>query len=184
MSLKSLSSLLPLPPVSCTCSADQAPTRCLQRHNQHDAFRIPTTRRVIDAHVHIFPPKLMSAVWRFFDSYYWPVIYKDAYTDSQVDLLLDRGIQHVVLLQYAHKDGIARGLNEYMNATVKRMNNKYGRNVATGLATVMPGEPEAKEILEEAFTKWELMGVKLHSHVQVSFEFVRVIRDNLVHFLF
>ncbi|RUP46144.1 amidohydrolase family protein [Jimgerdemannia flammicorona] len=160
-----LKSLLPLSAPVCTCATTTHP--CLQRHTHTDGFRIPPHRIVIDAHVHIFPPRLMSAVWRFFDQHYWPVVYKDAYADSQVDFLIDQGVRHVVLLQYAHKDGIARGLNEFMATTVRRMNEKYGMKVATGLATVMPGEEDACGILEEAFTRWGLMGVKLHSHVQV-----------------
>lgn len=40
------------------------------------------------------------------------------------------------------------------------------RRVATGLATVMPGEPGATEILAEAFTTLGLSGIKMHSHVQ------------------
>jgi predicted TIM-barrel fold metal-dependent hydrolase len=38
--------------------------------------------------------------------------------------------------------------------------------VASGLATVMPGEPNAREILAEAFTTLGLSGIKMHSHVQ------------------
>jgi uncharacterized protein len=38
--------------------------------------------------------------------------------------------------------------------------------VASGLATVMPGEPGAREILAEAFTTLGLSGIKMHSHVQ------------------
>ncbi|KAF9172952.1 hypothetical protein BGX20_004486 [Mortierella sp. AD010] len=54
------------------------------------------------------------------------------------------------------------------------MNNRYShtgidkpmRRVASGLATVMPGEPGAKDILAEAFTTLGLSGIKMHSHVQ------------------
>ena len=40
------------------------------------------------------------------------------------------------------------------------------RRVASGLATVMPGEPGAADILAEAFTTLGLTGIKMHSHVQ------------------
>ncbi|KAG0257511.1 hypothetical protein BG011_003922 [Mortierella polycephala] len=96
----------------------------------------------------VFPQKLMDAVWNFFDNFYWPV-------------------------RYAHKNGIARELNKFLADTVSEMNIRFAgtgpqsrRRVASGLATVMPGEPGAREILEEAFTTLGLSGIKMHSHVQ------------------
>ncbi|KAG0224998.1 hypothetical protein BGW41_004839 [Actinomortierella wolfii] len=132
---------------------------------------------IIDAHVHIFPQKLMDAVWSFFDNYYWPVRYKQVYQTSRADFLIEQGVRHVVLLVYAHRNGIARGLNEFMAQTVQDMNNRFAdldkkagrsprRRVATGLGTVMPGEPGAVDILTDAFTRLNLAGIKMHSHVQ------------------
>ncbi|KAG0311999.1 hypothetical protein BGZ99_009785 [Dissophora globulifera] len=137
---------------------------------------------IIDAHVHVFPQRLMDAVWNFFDNFYWPVRYKKTYLANRADFLVDQGIRHVVLLVqvsnplYAHKNGIARDLNKFLATTVDDMNDRYAqiqiqqslprRRVASGLATVMPGEPGAKEILAEAFTTLRLSGIKMHSHVQ------------------
>ncbi|KAF9089785.1 hypothetical protein BGX23_006448 [Mortierella sp. AD031] len=126
----------------------------------------------------VFPQKLMDAVWTFFDNFYWPVRYKKNYLATQADFLLDQGVRHVVLLVYAHKNGIARDLNKFLAHTINSMNERYasvpGPNgstiprgrVASGLATVMPGEPGAREILAEAFTTLGLSGIKMHSHVQ------------------
>ncbi|KAI8601756.1 hypothetical protein EDD21DRAFT_99096 [Dissophora ornata] len=131
---------------------------------------------IIDAHVHVFPQGLMDAVWNFFDNFYWPVHYKQAYLANRADFLINQGVRHVVLLVYAHKNGIARDLNKFLAGTVNDMNERYAqtkingskprRRVASGLATVMPGEPGAKEILAEAFTTLGLAGIKMHSHVQ------------------
>ncbi|KAG0061219.1 hypothetical protein BGZ89_011642 [Linnemannia elongata] len=134
---------------------------------------------IIDAHVHVFPQKLMDAVWTFFDNFYWPVRYKKNYLATRADFLLDQGIRHVVLLVYAHKNGIARDLNKFLAHTVNSMNERYASlpqpiggqptkrvRVASGLATVMPGEPDARGILAEAFTTLGLSGIKMHSHVQ------------------
>ncbi|KAI1319344.1 hypothetical protein EDD11_004210 [Mortierella claussenii] len=124
----------------------------------------------------VFPQKLMDAVWDFFDNFYWPVQYKEAYLASRADFLINQGVHHVVLLVYAHKDGIARGLNRFLADTVNEMNARYAytqgggsrvkRRVASGLATVMPGEPGVKDILAEAFMTLGLSGIKMHSHVQ------------------
>lgn len=113
---------------------------------------------VIDAHVHLFPDRLFDAIWRWFDRYGWPIRYR-LHTPEVIAFALARGVDRIVALHYAHKPGLARGLNAYMAAVVQQ----HPR--VTGLATVLPGEPDAKAILEEAFTAG-LAGVKLHCHVQ------------------
>ena len=113
---------------------------------------------VIDAHVHLFPDRVFDAVWRWFDSYGYPIRYK-LYSRQAVEFLLSRGIERVVALHYSHKPGMARVLNEYM-AEIARAEPRV-----IAFATVLPGEPDAIRILEEAFAAG-LKGVKLHCHVQ------------------
>jgi len=113
---------------------------------------------VVDAHVHIFPDELFKAVWDWFDRFGWPIRYR-LRTPDLLEFLFSRGIDHIVALQYAHKPGIARKLNEYMLALCKNKPN------ITGMATVFPGEADAAMILRDAFDSG-LKGVKLHSHVQ------------------
>lgn len=114
---------------------------------------------VIDAHVHVFPDAIFEAVRRWFDRYGWPIRYPMT-SPEIVEFLLARGIRRVVALQYAHKPGMARSLNEYMAELTARF---PGRLV--GMATVLPGEPEAEAIVADAFAAG-LGGVKLHIHVQ------------------
>lgn len=113
---------------------------------------------VVDAHVHLFPDGVFEAVWRWFEQYGWPIRYK-LHTPQVVSFLLSRGVHRVVALHYAHKPGMARGLNAYI-AEVARAEPRV-----LGLATVLPGEEGAAEILAEAFAAG-LKGVKLHCHVQ------------------
>lgn len=113
---------------------------------------------VVDAHVHLFADALFAAIWRWFDAHGWPIRYK-LKTPDVLRFLLGRGVGHVVALHYAHKPGIARGMNVFM-ADVVRASPRV-----TGLATVMPGEDDARRILDEAFASG-LRGVKLHCHVQ------------------
>lgn len=114
---------------------------------------------VMDAHVHIFPGKIFSAVWKWFDAHAWHIRYQMS-TSELFEFLLSRGISHIVALQYAHKPGMARLLNQYMAAKCQEFPGKV-----TGLATVFPGEEDAERILKEAFDAG-LKGVKLHAHVQ------------------
>jgi predicted TIM-barrel fold metal-dependent hydrolase len=113
---------------------------------------------VIDAHVHVFPDRLMGAVRAWFDAHGWPVRYR-LDSEALIEFLLRRGIEHLVLLLYAHRPGMARDLNRYVAGLCR------GQPRVTGLATVFPGEPGAAEILEEGFALG-LAGVKLHQHVQ------------------
>jgi len=113
---------------------------------------------VVDAHVHVFPDVIFEAIWRWFDTFAWPIRYRMKAT-GVIEFLLSRGIGRVVALHYAHTPGLARDMNKHM-ATLCGLYPQI-----TGFATVFPGETEAEEILEEAFGLG-LAGVKLHAHVQ------------------
>ena len=131
----------------------------LQAIDDVEGARLPAgLPPVIDGHVHLFPPRLFEALWRWFDRWGWPIRYR-LEADAIVRFVLDRGVEHLVALAYAHKPGMADALNRFMAEVCGR----HPR--VTGLATVMPGEPEAVPILERAFAQG-LRGVKLHCHVQ------------------
>lgn len=128
--------------------------------NDKEGSTVPTgLLEVVDAHVHIFPYDIFSAIWQWFDEYAWHIRYQ-LRTSEIFDFLLSRGITHIVALQYAHKPGIAGKLNRYM----ARKCQKYPNQI-TGMATIFPGENNADEILQEAFA-FGLGGLKLHAHVQ------------------
>lgn len=114
---------------------------------------------IIDSHVHVFPENLFSAVWQWFDENGWPIRYRLSTRDI-FTFLLQRGVQHVIAFQYAHKPGIAQSLNQYM---VGQLADFQGR--VSGLATVFPGEENAALIVQQAFDSG-LAGLKLHAHVQ------------------
>jgi len=114
---------------------------------------------VVDAHVHIFPESIFSAIWAWFDENAWPIRYRLSSADV-LAYLLSRGESHVIALQYAHKPGISRMLNQHMVESCRDFPGKV-----TGMAAVFPGEQNAEGILKEAFGQG-LMGVKLHAHVQ------------------
>jgi predicted TIM-barrel fold metal-dependent hydrolase len=127
--------------------------------NDEEGLRLPEgLPPVVDAHVHLFPDPVAEAIWRWFEKYGWPIRYK-LHTPEVVAFLLSRGVSRVVALAYAHKPGMARFLNQYMAEVVQ------AEPRVTGLATVLPGEEGAADILAEAFAAG-LQGVKLHCHVQ------------------
>jgi predicted TIM-barrel fold metal-dependent hydrolase len=113
---------------------------------------------VVDAHVHVFPDGVFEALWRWFDTHAWPVRYK-LHAREVLRFLFSRGVSRAVALHYAHRPGMARALNDF----VAQLCAEEPRLI--GLATVLPGEPGAVDILREAFAAG-LQGVKLHCHVQ------------------
>lgn len=113
---------------------------------------------VVDAHVHLFPDRVFDAIWRWFGEHGWPIRYQ-LHAREVMDFLCSRGVEHVVGLHYAHKPGMAEALNTWMAefaATEPRL---------VPLATVLPGEPGALDVLRRGFEAG-LRGVKLHCHVQ------------------
>ena len=68
---------------------------------------------VVDTHVHLFPDGLFDAIWRWFETWGWPIRYR-LYAREVLDHQFSRGVRHVVGLTYAHKPGIARMLNTFM----------------------------------------------------------------------
>src|SRR5438105_15918582 len=89
---------------------------------------------VVDAHVHVFPDAIFEAIWRWFDRYGWPIRYR-LYARAVIRHQLDRGVQKIVALHYAHKPGIARSLNEFVASLCVEEPR------VIGLATVVPLEP-------------------------------------------
>lgn len=113
---------------------------------------------IVDAHVHLFPDGVFEAIWRWFTSHGWPIRYP-LKTPEVIAFQKERGVSGIIGLAYSHKPGMARALNAYMAEVAK------ADPFVTGLGTVLPGEPDAVAIVEEAFALG-LSGIKLHCHVQ------------------
>lgn len=113
---------------------------------------------VVDAHVHLFPDRLFDAVWGWFDQHAWPIRYR-LHSERLIEFLATRGVSRMVGLHYAHKPGMADGLNRYVLDLARR----FPQVVPT--ATVFPGEPGARDLLRRAFGEGA-RGVKVHCHVQ------------------
>lgn len=113
---------------------------------------------VIDAHAHIFPPRLFAALRRWFDTYAWPCIYE---ADSELvdGRLQSFGVARYLGLHYPHKPGMARELNLWAKTFCEQ------HPLAIFCASVFPGEEGAEEILQEAL-EGGARAIKLHSHVQ------------------
>lgn len=133
--------------------------RPLPPANDPEGLRLPEgLPPVLDAHVHLFPPRVFEAIWRWFDQHAWPIRYR-LHSEAVLDFLFSRGVREIIALHYAHKPGMARALNDY----VAGLAAKDPRII--GFATAFPGEADNGPLLREAFARG-LRGVKLHCHVQ------------------
>ena len=147
---------LPLPPPPAAQALLDQPLAAV---DDLEGARLPASwPATIDAHVHLFPDRVFAAIWSWFDKHGWPIRYK-LQTPGVIRFLLERGVERLVALHYAHKPGIARGLNTYLAQVCRQEPRVHG------VATVYPGEEGAAAILEEGFAMG-LRGVKLHCHVQ------------------
>ena len=135
-------------------------TKNMPSFNEKEGIQVPAELpSIIDAHVHIFPRGIFSAIRNWFDEHAWHIRYQ--LRSSEIfDFLFSHGVKHIIALQYAHKPDISRKLNSYMAEKCKAYKNRV-----TGIATVFPGEDDAVLILQEAFDSG-LGGLKLHAHVQ------------------
>lgn len=121
--------------------------------------RVPEGLEVIDAHVHLFPPRVFDAIWRWFDAHAWPIRYR-LYAEETIRFLLDRGVRRIVGLHYSHVPEMARSLNRFASELAAEHSQVWA------LGTVLPGEPDAEAIVKEALGPLNLRGIKLHCHVQ------------------
>jgi uncharacterized protein len=119
----------------------------------------PRARPVVDAHVHLFPPRVFEAIWRWFGEHGWPIRYR--LQAQEVLAFLERqNVERLFALHYSHAPGMARVLNRF----VSEMARLSPRVVPFG--TVLPGEPEALDVVAESLDQLGHFGLKLHCHVQ------------------
>ncbi len=121
-------------------------------------FKKLTMIPVIDAHVHVFPPKLYEAIRRWFETNAWS-FYQQGTAEEFIQSQFDYGAAGLVLLNYAHRPGMADALNKFTAGLITRFPS------TVGLAAVHPHDENPRDILARAFEKG-LCGVKLHCHVQ------------------
>ena len=124
----------------------------------HDPEPLPG-RSVVDAHVHLFPPGVFAALWRWFETHAWPIRYPYQ-ADEVLGFLERQNVEAVFGLLYSHVPQMARVLNAFMAELASRS----PRVIPFG--TVLPGEPETREVVAEALDDFGFAGLKLHCHVQ------------------
>lgn len=120
---------------------------------------------VVDSHVHLLPGRLGEKVRAFFDAGIGtstPLAYPNNH-DVVVNSLHHEGVDEIWTLPYAHKPGVARGLNEAACDTVRQFVDAP-LSIVGGL-TVHPGDDDAVSIVSDAVDNLGLRVLKLHCSV-------------------
>jgi uncharacterized protein len=116
--------------------------------------------KIIDFHVHLFPDKMFDAVWKaFISNYRWDVLYR-MYHARCIEYLHEKGVGKIVYSNYAHKEGIAQGLNEWNLNILEKYDGLYC------FAAYHPADKNALEIAETALSHPRVLGIKLQLLVQ------------------
>jgi uncharacterized protein len=117
---------------------------------------------LVDVHTHFMPPRLLDAVWQYFDragplvGRPWPILYRESESE-RVTLLRGLGVRWFTALCYPHKPGMAAPLNAWVSDFCDRTPD------CVPSATFFP-EPDAARYVEEAV----IGGARVFkAHVQV-----------------
>ncbi len=120
--------------------------------------QLPET--IIDFHVHLFPDELFDAIWKFFSREYGLPIVHQLYARDCIEYLRNRNVGTVVYSNYAHKEGVAEGLNEWNIRLLDDTVDIYC------FAAFHPGDREALGMAERVLAHPKVLGYKLHFLVQ------------------
>lgn len=108
---------------------------------------------LIDAHVHVMPQRLLDKVWAYFDAAGpligrpWPIEYRWP-QQQRLDHLRTMGLRAFPTLFYAHKPGMAKGLNDW-GRDFARVQRALGHHDIVQSATLF-AEPNAVAYVADA----------------------------------
>ncbi|MFX0062084.1 MAG: amidohydrolase family protein [Candidatus Hermodarchaeota archaeon] len=111
-----------------------------------------------DAHTHFFPPPLLNAIWCYFETNYWPIYRKDTPEALAQALVSEYRVKHFLILNYAHKSGIAREMNDW---TYDFCSASQRSGIAIPFGTIHPSDEDRAHEMDRIFGKLRFAGIKL-----------------------
>lgn len=115
--------------------------------------------QLYDAHVHLFPDRLLGAIYRWFEHEGWRLSDPLPLT-SLVAHLQQQGVQGANVLLYAHRPGIAHSLNAWLRLFVE----EHPWLVPFG--TVHPEDVDLADTVRQCLDEFGFAGMKVHCNVQ------------------
>ena len=119
----------------------------------------PPGLRYIDVHVHLHPEGLAAAIERYFAREDWHAAHSFD-PDAVAATLAARGVERFCFFSYAHKPGIARGINRWVAETAARLPGSIP------LGTLHADDEDLAGLVREATADLGLVGFKFHHSVQ------------------
>lgn len=122
------------------------------------AKRLPEP--LVDFHVHLFPDRLFDAIRRqFIADYGWSVLHP-LYWRECLSHLRERGVGPVVYSNYAHRKGIAQGLNDWNRTILTELPDLYC------FAAFHPDDEDGLAMAADLLDHPHVLGFKLQLLVQ------------------
>jgi predicted TIM-barrel fold metal-dependent hydrolase len=116
---------------------------------------------MVDVHTHLHPPRLFTAIRRWFaERSTWQIDHHPTEPRDVAAVLRRAGVERFVFCSYAHKPGVARDLNIWLAQTSRDLGG-YG----LPLATIHLDDPAASDDLRDALDDG-CIGLKIHEDVQ------------------
>jgi predicted TIM-barrel fold metal-dependent hydrolase len=115
---------------------------------------------MIDIHTHLHPPRLAKAIQHWFLDKAKLKLTHDTEPHKVAAVLRSHNVERFVFCSYAHKQGMARELNEWLIATAGDLKG-YG----LPLATVFLDDPDYLDYYKAALARG-CVGLKIHEDVQ------------------
>lgn len=117
-------------------------------------------RSLIDSHVHIFPEKMMQAIFLFFhEQYRWDPPFSTSPV-SILESLQKQGVEKAFALAYSHKPGYSRELNSWLARLCK------DNRLLVPFGAIHPLDSDLQAVAIECLDKYHFPGIKLHCLVQ------------------
>lgn len=123
-------------------------------------IEINNPQKICDAHIHLFPDRLMQVILDWFVQQEWIMPYHHQSTETLLNYLESIGVTSAFVLGYVHKKGMAAGINLWL----KNLCDKH--TWLHPFASVHQDDEQLEEILSQALDEWDFPGVKIHTFVQ------------------
>ena len=116
-------------------------------------------QKICDAHIHLFPERLMGSILDWFVERGWTMPYRQP-SETLLNYLENSGVTSAFVLGYIHKKDMAGGINLWLKVLCETYPWLHP------FAAIHQDDTELEKILSQALDEWNFPGVKIHTFVQ------------------
>lgn len=113
----------------------------------------------IDSHVHLYPEKLMNAIYRYFERLDWRLPFRGG-VEEALSHMKGNGVEKAFLLLYSHKAGMSLELNRWAHELCEQ------HPLLIPFGCYFPDDEEPDALVRACLRDWGFAGFKLHFNVQ------------------